>query len=152
MGVWNGTKKVAGHFFNFRVDKWVAYHYLKDTLNYILFILRSLAKPEQTQIEESFQEAVVRLQLEPEDLKKRAKQLKHWCFLFLGIALGLLLYTVYIFKQSNWMGTAMTLALMIYALYQAFRFHFWHYQLVHERLGCTLKESLSSLSPFKENP
>lgn len=153
MGIWNGTKKVTGHLVNARVDKWIAYRYLKDTLHYIFFILKSLTKPEQAHIEESFQEAIERLNLSQKDLEHRAKQLKIWRLLFLGISFGLLLYAFYTFKLHNWMGTGMTLALMLYAGYQAFRFHFWHYQLQQQRFGCTLRESLDNRPQrLRKNP
>lgn len=142
MGFWSGTKKVTGHLVSVRADKWISYPYLKSTLLHMGFILKSLVKPEHARIEESFEEALVRLNLSPEDLACKAKELNRWRVLFLGLAVGLLGYAVYTVTQHNWMGTLMTFTLMLYALSQSFRFHFWHYQLQQQRLGCTLKECL----------
>lgn len=142
MGFWSGGKKVAGHLVDVRVDKWVSYSYLKAVLSYLISILQSLTKPEQTHIQESFQDATERLNLSADDLSLKAKQLQRLRSLFLYLTFGLLSYAYYTFINNNWMGTLMTLSLALYAAYQTFRFHFWHYQLTQQRLGCTLKECL----------
>jgi intracellular multiplication protein IcmV len=142
MGFWRNTRKVSGHFFSYRVDKWISYQYLKSTLMHMIFIVKSLPKAERARTKESFEEAILRLELSPQDLARKAKQLHQWRMLFLGLAVGLLGYALYTFSQDNGMGTLMALALMLYAVSQSFRFHFWHYQLKNKRLGCTLRECL----------
>jgi hypothetical protein len=149
MGIWSGTKKAASHLVNVRVDKWIAYSYLKDTLNFFLDISKSLFKPEHTQIQESFEEATKRLHLNSEDLIQRATLFQRFTFIFLVITLGLLIYAIYIFQQNNLMGTCMTICLALYAGYQAFKFHFWRYQIQKQRLGCSLKECL--YASFRKN-
>ncbi len=149
MGIWSGTKKVASHLVNLRVDKWIGYSYLKDTLHFFLDISKSLFKPEQVRIHESFEEATQRLHLNAEDLNQRAKQFQRWTCVFLLLALGLLAYTIYIFRQNNFMGTCMSLGLVLYACSQALKFHFWRYQIQQQRLGCSLKECL--YATFRKN-
>lgn len=149
MGIWSGTKKVASHLVNVRVDKWVGYNELKNTSNYILFIMTSLIKPKQTKVKESFEEATQRLQLSTDDVARQAIQFQRWTVIFIGLALGLLGYAVYLFQQGNIMGMIMTLALMLYASYQAFHFNFWLYQMKEQRLGCTFKEWL--FDTFRKN-
>ena len=149
MGIWSGTKKVASHLVNLRVDKWISYTYLKDTLHFFLDLFKSLFKIEQAKIQESFEEATERLQLNSEDLIQRTKHFQRWTLVFLLLALSFLAYAIYIFRQHNLMGACMTLGLVLCASMQALKFHFWRYQIQKQRLGCSLKECL--YATFRKN-
>jgi hypothetical protein len=59
---------------------------------------------------------------------------------FLGGALFLFIFSLILFFLANFMGLCISVALIIYALSQAFRFHFLHFQILKRNLECTPKE------------
>lgn len=140
MGILSATKRVGSVFFNFRVDKWIDYEYLKSLtlffVNQFQFVFR-LAKPRPP---ETFEEAIYRLELSPQELILRSKQYLILCYFFLGNSLALTCYSYYLYSIESFMGSIMTASITIYSITYAFRYHYWNYQIRRLRLGCTFKE------------
>lgn len=148
--LFNNSKKVAGRFFNFRIDQWVDYENIKSTA---LFIMRqtkflfSSHKPNNTQhIGENFEEAKLRLNLTDEDLVLQAIQYKRFTLFFLLLSMAVFLYALFLIAiQRNIMGFCMAFSLTLYGLSQAVRYHFWYFQIQRKKLGCSLQEWWSAL-------
>lgn len=89
---------------------------------------------------EDFDHAVARLKLNEKLLQQKEQSFLRLCMIFIGLALVILLYSIYL----AWMGWffSFLIALIVsgIAFAYAFRFHFWWFQVKHHKLGCTFKE------------
>lgn len=90
---------------------------------------------------ESFKEAMKRQGLTEEKLQAIDKQYLITSFVFL--MLGVLTFFIsfyYLIHHGSIAGWILCLAVMALFLAQAFRYHFWHFQIKHRKLGCTFAE------------
>ena len=145
MGIWNSTKKVGGTVFNFRVDQWIGVNYLSDVLTTILTLLKRLFVPAKAETEETFEEAIERLQLSDEDLSARKKEFTKLFIFYIFLAGVLFTYALYLaFAKQHWPGTVITFFLTFYSLIHSFKYHFWLFQIKNRKLGCSIKEWFNS--------
>lgn len=141
MGFFSGIKNAGGAIFNFRVTKWVGLDQIKANSRNLVNIGQSLITPQQANYKETFEEALVRLNITEEQIQQRRKEFTRLMVIYLGISLLIFAYSIFIvYKYKNIMGFIMGFALTIFALTHAFKYHFWIYQIKHRRLGCTLRE------------
>ena len=131
-------------FFNPR--EWLGYDSLKNQTQTIRSFVKNAAtvrKPERT---ETFDEALQRLDLKEADLRVTAKKYLRYAFLFLSLAILDFIYGLYlIFHHGAFLGLVLALAICILLLAQAFRYHFWFFQIQNRKLGCTFDEWRESL-------
>jgi len=142
MGFWRGVTKTVGYVVDLRFDRWIGIKSLKNTAGYFTQQTKILFKIQKAHTNESFEEAVDRLGLTSEDLQQRSQQYSALVYLFLLFSTLILLYGIYIYRQGNWMGGLMCFSLILYSLSCAFRFHFWNFQIKHQKLGCTFMDWL----------
>lgn len=140
MGFWSTTRNVAGHVINVRVDKWLGYDYLKRTTKSTYTSAKELFTPAQAEREESFKEAMQRLNITEEDLKQREKEFFRLFVVYLIFATAIFFYGVFIALNGNLMGFVISFCLTLYALSHAFRHHFWMFQIKNRKLGCSLQD------------
>ena len=146
MGLWKGTKKVLGLAFNFRVDQWAGLPWIKSNHAFYMSQVRSLFKIQRAQRSEEFEDALSRFTITPEELELQANRYLLLTYLFVMMAIGLLIYAIITALLGNWMGATICVALIIYSLTLAFRYHFWRFQISQKKLGCTIPEWYRSLS------
>lgn len=89
---------------------------------------------------ETFEQAVARLRLSPDDLKQRMKQFRMMAIFYAVISLALFVYAIYLFINLSVMGGILSTVLTALAAALAFRQHFWYFQMKQRKLGCTVKE------------
>lgn len=140
MAFWKKTGKVVGHLFDIRVDKWIDYKSLKRNTAFFIQQGKSIFNVEKATREETFEEAMERLQLTPEMIEEQSKRYLFFTYLFLLLSFFLLLYGIIVAFHENWMGLCIITALLLYSLVLAFRFHFWYFQMKQKKLGCNLRE------------
>lgn len=141
MGFFRGLGKAAGHVVNVRVDKWIGLENLKDTFNLTARQAKEITTPEQTDTEETFEEAKARLNLTDEDLAGQVQAFSRNVIILLMAAAAIFLYSIYIAViGGNLLGFLIGTVVSIYATVLAFRYHFWIFQIKHKKLGCTLNE------------
>jgi len=144
MSLWQKTAKAVGVVVNLQIDQWLDLQGLKKTTRYFFQQGKQLFKVQQAQYAESFEEAVHRLELTPELLNLQKKRYLSLSLFFLVIVLALFGYTIFLIMAGNKMGALTTLALAFYAGSMVFRFHFWYFQISQKKLGCAMREWLSS--------
>ena len=135
-------RSFMGRLFDTRVDKWMSWDYLSETTSRIKGTVSTLAKPEQAKFHETFQEAMIRLGLTEEDLKKRHSEFTRLFILFVIIGLGIIGYAVYMAYLGHFGACLISFCLAGFSFAQAFKWHFWLFQIRHRKLGCTIKEWL----------
>ncbi len=90
-------------------------------------------------------EHVTDLGLDAEHIAGATKAFKRLLMIFLSIGALVLLYSLYKFVEGSVAGGLVALAVVAICLAQAFKYHFWLYQIRIDRLGCTWREWLDDL-------
>jgi len=137
-------KKVAGRLVDVRVDKWMSLSYLSETTNRFKGLLTDIVIPKKATYSETFEEAMLRLELTEADIEQRKKEFMRLWYFFVVLALAVLGYALYLAFAGTMIAALIAFCLSFYAFTQAFRFHFWLFQLKNRKLGCTFKEWLNS--------
>jgi intracellular multiplication protein IcmV len=144
MGIWSGTKKTAGVMLNFRVDQWLGVENLKDGAKAITQSAKTLFTVQKATHTETFEEALVRLNITEADLEQRKVEFSRLMLIYLGVTVLLIAYAIYLALATASIGASIvTVLLSMYSSINAFRFHFWLFQIKKRKLGCTIHEWLN---------
>ncbi|MGD9592508.1 MAG: type IVB secretion system protein IcmV [Candidatus Berkiella sp.] len=137
-------KKVGGRIVDVRVDRWMSWSYLGETADHFKVIFLDIVIPKKASTVETFEEAMNRLDLTEEDLISRQIEFTRLCYFFLALALVVVCYALYVAFTGSMVASLISFCLALYALTQAFRFHFWLFQIKNRKLGCSIKEWMNS--------
>ncbi len=120
---------------------WIGAKELKTTNKIIRDTLKeSFAIPKPERIEE-FDQAMERQNMSEADLIKMDRQYLINTAIFLGLGIfSFFAGFYYLIHYKTLSGMLLCFATAMLFLSQAFRFHFWHFQIKHRKLGCTFKE------------
>jgi len=140
MGFWQTTGRVMGQIVDVRVDKWVGFDRIRMAMGEIGKMTRTITTIDQATREETFEEAVKRLNLTDAMIEAQKRQFSILVYLFLAAAIFIFCYGTYLAYIHNWNGVILSIALTAFSLAQAFRYDFWVYQLTKKKLGCTIQE------------
>ncbi len=137
-------KKVSSRLVDVRVDRWMSWDYLGETAERFKILFLDIVIPKKANTVETFEEAMQRLDLTENDLIERQKEFTRLCYFFIFIAMTIIVYALYMAFHGSMTTSLISFCLALYALTQAFRFHFWLFQLRNRKLGCTIKEWMNS--------
>lgn len=141
MGLLSGLKKVGGTIFNFRVKDWVGTDAIVFNFHNIRENFKDTFRKQQAEISETFEEAMIRLNLTENDLEDRRQEFKRLFIIFSIISVLIFIYSVLIAVTNNNIGGFfMGFAITLYSISHAFKYHFWLYQINKRKLGCTVRE------------
>jgi intracellular multiplication protein IcmV len=132
------TVNVFGRIFNVRT--WVDFERMKSFTVYLAHGFRKMFVPQQREGGETFEEAIVRMNLSEKDLQGRQSALYRLSLLMCVAAIFIFAYGMYHLYYGGYRATIISLAVMLIALSLAFRYHFWYFQIKERKLGCTLQE------------
>lgn len=144
MGLFSGIKKMGGRIIDLRADKWMSLGIIKDSFERTSSILADMVIPQKAHRKETFEEALLRLNITEADLTERRKEFGRLVAIYGSIGLIIVLYGIYMGINKHFAAALISTCLSLYAFGQAFRFHFWLFQINHRKLGCTVKEWLNS--------
>jgi intracellular multiplication protein IcmV len=132
---------------------WLGVNELKNNTAAMWSIIKGIVTPEKTDRVETFEEAMQRLHLTEQDVEnnKNTYYLYALGFLVLGIAAFLSSF-YYLFYHQTISGCLLGLAVTAFLFAQAFRYHFWYFQIKHRKLGCTFAEWRQGKPFEKEEP
>lgn len=120
---------------------WFGWNEVKLQSTAIFSILRDLFSISTPAREETFEQAIARFNIAEEDVERIAKRYLHFTWFFVVCFLIVFAYAFFLlFTYHVFFAFLMALAVATFFLGQAFRFHFWHYQLSVRRLGVTYTE------------
>jgi len=141
MGFLSGVKRVGGTVFNFRVKEWFGTDTIVSNFKNIRDNFKNNFTQQQAELSETFEEAMVRLNLTEQDVSDRKKEFRRLFIIFSIISVAIFIYSVIIaVHKHNIGGFFMGFAITLYALSHAFKYHFWLYQINKRKLGCTVRE------------
>lgn len=152
MGFFSGLKKVTGHIVDVRVDKWMSLGFMKETFTQLKGVVEDLFIAQKASRTETFEQAMERLELTEDDLKQRKKEFTRLCAFFLVVAFSILVYGIFRAYHGHLIAALISLCICLYTLSQAFKFHFWLFQINHRKLGCTIDEWLHSKVTAQQAP
>lgn len=133
----------------FDPSSWLGYDNLKDNNRTLFGILKDSFTPARPVREETFEHAMKRLGLTEKDIKATEESYRSYALVFLLFAIVVFAYTFYLFFShiiSHVFGFRTITALILGAsttmllLSQAFKYHFWAFQIKKRKLGATVEE------------
>ena len=122
------------------VTKWFGYEGLRDTTVALKKSAVGFMVPEKATYEEDFSTAQSRFNLTDEQVETKASDLLRLCLFFVLISFLILVYGFYLLFNGNFSSFFLTLVIGCFSLANAFRYHFWFFQVKNRKLGCTLKD------------
>lgn len=126
-------------FFNPRA--WFNFDTIKAYNAVLWDILSGLFRPIAPGREETFAQAVHRLKLTENDLVQRQRFYLSLALFFFVIGALLFVFGFYLLlHHSTFHGWLIAMAASAFGLAQAFRYHFWYFQIKRRKLGCTFNE------------
>lgn len=126
---------------------------LKNSNQTIISFLKGLFVRQAPARQESFEQAIIRLNVSEEEIKELANKYRWYAMFFFMLAVLLLLYSFYLlFEYFTIMGCLLALAACAFTLSYAFRFDFWAYQMRVRKLGVSYKEWKQSILGTKGTP
>ena len=141
-GIKNTGKRFGRTFLNF--SAWMGTDTLRGYGAYINQSAKRIMKPAQAEVEETFEEAMKREGLTEADIQKRQKHCFNVAIAFLGLGVAVFAYSIYLLWNGHLMALLLGVGVTGLSLVQAFRYHFWYFQMKQRKLGCTFKEWLNS--------
>lgn len=144
MKLFRKTKKFTGKIIDYRVDKWLSLDYLKETTNHLRSMVSHVIVPSRPRYSETFDEALQRLDLIEADLIKRQKEFTRLVYFFVLLSIIIVVYGLVLAYSGAFLCALIAFCLSVFSLSQAFRFHFWLFQIKNRKLGATLKEWFNS--------
>ena len=139
MGIRQIFKISRKTFFN--PSLWVDWNYVKFENRTLFSILKTQFTPTRPQREESFEQAMKRLNLTEEDVKKTATSYRYYALFFFILGFLSFIYAFFLlFSRGFLSGWILSLAVCLLLLSQAFRFDFWAFQMKNRTLGLTFAD------------
>lgn len=134
------VKKSVSSLFNVR--RWVAWDEVKGHGSLIISLFKGVTKlPHKEAAQgETFDQVVNRLGLTEQDIKQNMKIRLRAVFIYLALALGLVIYMIYMIMNSHWLAVFFCILLTALLLAYAFRDHVWYTEMKHRKFHCTVKE------------
>jgi hypothetical protein len=114
---------------------------LKQSIENTRGAAKEIFQPRKKQIiKETFEQALVRLQLTEPMLKQRRKSLIITIVVYAALAVGFLVYAFYLLFTGLLLGAFISFVLTFTAVGFVFRDHFWYVQITCRRLGMSFKD------------
>jgi len=145
MGLWSGFKTGVDFVFYIRPKQWVSWDFFSKSTRQTVSMLKEIYKTPTKGQTETFYQALTRHKITKEGLGQLQSKFYYFSLFFVTFALGMLIYALDGFIQGQVMKGIGSMSLVFFLLAQAFRYHFWYFQIVQKRLGCSLKEWMSFL-------
>jgi intracellular multiplication protein IcmV len=127
------------------VREFVNFNELKNDARVIKTAITDVFKPADTRqkIDETFEEAMQRLNLTENDIQKQAKFFLYYSVFYMAFALAFIIYAVYLFLLLKILASVTTLVLGIFLATYALKENFMYMQIKKRKLNCTFKDWFS---------
>jgi intracellular multiplication protein IcmV len=141
MKIVRGMGKIIKPFVNF--PQWMGLGQITTVGKSIKDTAKSLAEKPKANRKETYEQAVARLHLSENDLKKRMQNLLLMAGVYCAMGALLFVYSIFLMFTAHLAAFFLSFVLTVVVLTLAFRQHFWYFQMKQRRLGCTVKEWLN---------
>lgn len=133
-------KKMFNKYFDYRA--WSDWKRTKSMTNYFVNVFSRLFIPKKVNPEDAkkFDDLVSEMGLTEDDLKIRMLNFRRMYLAMIGGAFAFYAYAMYQMLYGGVLSVILSLVLSFVSLSLAFRYHFWHFQIKHRKLGCSIQE------------
>lgn len=122
------------------VKGWVGYNDLKNHSTAIGRMVKTGFKPQQAAYQETFEEAMNRLNLSEADIQRMYSRYQLQFYLFIGGAILGALYTLHLFWNGHLFAGLLALILVCLMVFVGCAGSFYAFQIKQKKLGCTIQE------------
>jgi len=120
---------------------WLGYPLLKEQSAGVFHLIKGiLFRRFAASRYETFEQAMLRLNLTEQDIKQRARNIRIQFWVYTLMALLVLVYSGYLLFSSTLVAAALGFIVMCLCIMKAASMHFWLFQIKKRRLGCSMKE------------
>lgn len=126
------------------VKSWFSWDAIKSNTAYVGDNARSLLDVQKPEHTESFEEAMVRLNLTEADIANQKAAFLRLALIIGSFAIVTLAYTLYLLFQFSLGSAALAFVVTLLCIATACRYHFWYFQVKNRKLGCTINEWLNA--------
>ena len=123
---------------------WLGYDTLKTQTSFIWQYFKQVFgpafNPPVVEHAENFKTAMARLRLSEEDIREAGSLYFLLAIIFAFAAVCVLALFVKYLLNMHIAACLVSLGVSAFLLAQAFKYHFWHFQIKHRKLGCTFEE------------
>lgn len=135
MKLFSRTRKFIKPFVDF--PRWLNISELKRNNKTLYGFAKDIAKPELPPVhQETFEQAMVRLQLTEKDVLVRRAFFLRMTMVYVLIIAALVAYVIYLWTvDASILSISMLFSLLLVAAALAFKQHFWFIQMKSRRLG-----------------
>lgn len=125
----------------FNPTAWLGLSNITETFRAIWNVIRSLFVSPAVTNAETFDQAAKRLNLTEDDIQDSGQRFLLYALIFLVLGCCAFVYGVFLLiGHGTLSGLLLAAAVSALLLAQAFRFHFWFFQIKFRKLGCTFEE------------
>ena len=144
-------KRQRKGFFRSMVDipTWMGFDSIKSGGENIAGTFNNLKRVSEPQRVETFEEAMTRLALDENSLKKRRRECLMSAWLYLACAVALTIYAGYLLISGHLISVLIALILAGIAGVSAYKEAFWYFQMTVRKLGRTHQEFLAFITGRK---
>jgi intracellular multiplication protein IcmV len=128
----------------FAPSDWLGLNTVKSQTNYLIELLKGvfgtifgLKKPTQ---HETFEQAMGRLGITEASLNEKQQFYLVYSFFFIFFAVITVAVAIVFMIKGHFLACLISFAITLLMLSQAFRYHFWQFQIKYRKLGCTFEE------------
>lgn len=130
---------------NFNVSEWMGLNDVFFRMRQLPGLFSGLTTIKKSLHKETFEEAVVRLDLTKEDIQKKQQSFLNAAIIFLLCGIFSIIYATSFIATQKWQAVILASMVSLIFFAHAFQTHFWYIQMRKRRLGITVKEWLCAL-------
>ncbi len=145
------AKRQRKGFFRSMVDfpTWMNVKGLRESGDTIAKTFKSLQEVKTSDRQETFEEAMTRLNLSEKDIQTRMRQCVISGWIYFSCASLLFFYGLYLLIFSTFSGFVIAWLLSVLAGVYAYRDAFWYFQMKKKKLGCSFSEFFNFITGRK---
>lgn len=125
---------------------WMGLDSIKEDAKGISQTFESLKNISLSKRVETFEEAMIRLSLDEESLKKRRRQCFYAIWLYMAVVAVLFIYAFHLLYNGHHYAALIAVILSAIAGLYSYREGFLYFQMTIRKLGCTHKEFLAFIT------
>ncbi|MDG2348743.1 MAG: hypothetical protein P8L77_04705 [Gammaproteobacteria bacterium] len=127
---------------HFNVTEWMGLNDVFKRLRLLPSLFHGLTTVKKNLHKETFEEAVVRLDLSKQDIIDKQKSFFNAAIVFVICGLCSVAYAISFVFSDKWQGCILASMVSMIFFAHAFQTHFWYTQMRQQRLGLTIREWL----------
>jgi intracellular multiplication protein IcmV len=125
----------------FNPSGWLGYNEVKGSIQTSWDLMKGMFIIPEPTYKETFEEALIRQGVTDEEAQRRGNDFLTYAIVFLALSVTTFCFSFYILIiERTFAGCLLGMAVTALFAAQAFRFHFWYFQIKKRKLGCTFEE------------